>query len=136
MRAISHLLVAVVCLLACGSQDAASARQEAAGRHKLQNGVTLLLHRVPGVEQVAVEAFYEVGLVHEPAGMAQAAHLLEHLVCNAATASYKAGESMAWLNSVGLANAETMPDWTHYDYMVPADKLERIFQIEAERLGA
>lgn len=91
---------------------------------------------VPGTEQVAVEAFYWVGLAHEPAGMPQAAHLLEHLVCNAATRSYKAGESIALLNQIGLANAETMGDWTHYDYMAPAGELERVLKIEAERLDS
>src|SRR5687768_8479641 len=80
---------------------------------RLENGVKVLMHPVPGVKQVAVEAFYDVGLIHEPEGMPQAAHLLEHLVCNAATTGYKAGESMKLLNQFGMANAETMmPDST------------------------
>lgn len=110
--------------------------QNRAQRHKLENGATLLILQVPGTEQIAVEAFYWVGLVHEPAGMPQAAHLLEHLVCNAATRSYKAGESLALLNQLGLANAETMGDWTHYDYMAAAGELERVLRIEADRLSS
>ena len=31
-------------------------------------------------EDMEVEAFYDVGFLHEPDGMTQAAHLLEHLV--------------------------------------------------------
>ena len=145
MRLISHLALTVLgfglIAPAAGSlsrQDPAQppAAQADQSRHVLENGATILIHPVPGVGQVAVEAFYNVGLVHEPAGMPQAAHLLEHLVCNAATAGYEPGESMAWLNQSGLSNAETMPDWTHYDYMLPADQLERILEIEAERLGS
>ncbi len=119
--------------------SAAAQAQEPAGgqeRHVLENGVTVLLRPVPGLAQVAVESFYEVGLVHEPAGMPQAAHLLEHLVCMAATANHEAGESMQQLATFGLANAETLPDWTHYDYMAPSERLEEILKIEAERLSS
>ena len=100
----------------------------------LDNGVTLLLLPIPEADQVAIEAVYRVGFLHEPKGMTQAAHLLEHLVCNAATSGYGPNESMALLNQTGMANAETLPDWTHYDYVLPAEKLELALTIEAERL--
>ncbi len=100
----------------------------------LDNGVTLLLLPIPEAKQVGIEAIYRVGFLHEPKGMTQAAHLLEHLVCNAATSGYGPGESMALLNQTGMANAETLPDWTHYDYVLPSEKLELALKIEAERL--
>ena len=101
----------------------------------LDNGVTVLMRPIPESDRVCVEAFYEVGFLHEPKGMTQAAHLLEHLVCNAGTKSFGQNEAMKRLNSLGMANAETLPAWTHYDYLMPADKLELAIQIGAERLA-
>ena len=112
----------------------AAATQYKAERVVLDNGVTVLLLPMPETDQVAIETFYNVGFVHEPKGMTQAAHLLEHLACNAATGNYKPNEAMNLLNQFGMANAETLPSWTHYDYVLPANKLELALQIEAERL--
>lgn len=86
------------------------------------------------VEHVAVSAFYEVGIIHEPAGLTQAAHLVEHLVCYGATASFKAGESFAALSALGMTNAETLGDHTRFDLAGPPDKLDELLRIEAERL--
>ena len=101
---------------------------------RLENGVTVLVWRVPGTGMVGMETSYTVGFLHEPAGMTQAAHLLEHVVCNGATAGHDAGASFAQLQEVGMANAETMPTFTHYDFVLPADQLELGLAIEAERL--
>jgi predicted Zn-dependent peptidase len=105
-------------------------------RVRLDNGITVLIHAVPDVDQIAVEAFYEVGFMHEPKGMTQAAHLLEHLVCNAATATHAPGAAMTLLSTKGFANAETLPAFTHYDYAVPSADLELVLQIEAARLAS
>ena len=48
-----------------------------------------------GAEAVAVIAAYDTGYADDPAGMAQAAHLAEHLRATAATASFGAGASLA-----------------------------------------
>jgi predicted Zn-dependent peptidase len=102
----------------------------------LDNGLTVLLYPVPGADRGAVESFYRVGFLHEPKGMTQAAHLMEHLVCQCATQNYRAGETMNLLNQRGMANAETLPHFTHYDYVLPASELERALRIEAERLSS
>jgi len=122
------IICAMIPLVAC------SERASGAERIVLDNGVTVLLHPIAGVEQVGVEAFYDVGFIHEPKNMTQAAHLLEHLVCNGSSESFKQREAMDKLNAVGMANAETLPAWTHYDYVLPADKLGFALQIEKERL--
>ncbi len=128
-RNLGHRTAVMAMLLLICPAAAAQAK-----RVVLDNGVTLLLLPIPEANQVGIEAIYRVGFLHEPKGMTQAAHLLEHLVCNAATSGYGPNESMAALNQLGMANAETLPDWTHYDYMLPAEKLELAFKIEAERL--
>ena len=112
----------------------ASSDSSDAGRVVLDNGITVLLCPIEGADRVAVESLYRVGFLHEPKGMPQVTHLLEHLVCQCATSGYAAGESFALLNSKGQANAETLADFTHYDYVVPATDLELVLRIEAERL--
>lgn len=100
----------------------------------LSNGVHVIVNPVDEATDVGVETFYEVGFMDEPKGMVQSSHLLEHLVSYAPGAGFEAKEAMNWLNQVGMANAETMPDFTHYDYSAPATDLEKIFEIEAARL--
>lgn len=101
----------------------------------LENGATVLLQPVPGVGRVGVEAVYRVGFLDEPAGMTQASHLIEHLVCMSATAGHAPGESYALLNGRGMANAETLADWTHYDMTSDAGSLELVLSVEARRLS-
>lgn len=98
--------------------------------------MVVLLMPYPDMDRVAVESFYRVGFIHEPEGMTQSAHLLEHLVCYGATRSYQALESFNLLNRKGMANAETMGSFTHYDYLLPSGEVELAFKIEAERLSS
>lgn len=118
-----------VIALACSSGAAAQVQ-----RVILDNGVIVLLQPASGFSHVAVESMYRVGFIDEPRAMPQAAHLIEHLACWCATESYASGESFRLLASRGLVNAETLGDWTHYDYAVPAGDLELVLGIEAERL--
>ncbi|TVQ61907.1 MAG: insulinase family protein [Phycisphaerales bacterium] len=99
-----------------------------------ENGARAILVPVPGAGRIAVTTFYEAGFLDEPAGMPQATHLLEHIVVLGATASYGPGESVEALGGAGLANAETMPDFTHYDFVTTSDALEHALSIEAERM--
>ncbi|MHC4441491.1 MAG: M16 family metallopeptidase [Planctomycetota bacterium] len=109
-------------------------KSAATNRFVLDNGITLLLYPLEGVQWVAVETLYRIGSLHEPKGMTQAAHLIEHLVCQCATKSYQAGESLRLLNQKAMANAETTADLTHYDYVVAPTELELALRIESERL--
>lgn len=123
-----------VLALASAATTVMAADSPAPERLVLDNGVTVLTLPVPEATMVGIETVYDVGFVHEPAGMTQAAHLLEHLVCHGPVEGYDARESMQLVNGLGLANAETLGDWTHYDYAVPPDRLETVLRIEAARL--
>ncbi|HYE31113.1 MAG TPA: insulinase family protein [Methylomirabilota bacterium] len=103
-------------------------------REVLPNGIIVGVVHVPGAERVAVETLYKVGFMHEPAGMPQVTHLLEHLVAQGKIPGYGVGEVMQKLNATGMANAETLPSFTHYDYVAPSADLEKILAIEAGRL--
>lgn len=102
---------------------------------ELGNGARVVLIAAPGTERIGAKSLYPVGFVHEPEGMTQAAHLIEHLVCMGGTPGVAEGAWWAELSAMGMVNAETMPDFTHYDYEAPASALARVFQAEAARLA-
>jgi hypothetical protein len=114
------------------AQDGPDTKPE---RIRLDNGVTLLLAPLPEAKIVAVETIHPVGFCDEPAGMTQAAHLLEHLMCQGATRSYGPGESFAILRKLEMV-VETLPTFTHYNYIAPPDELKTILKIEGERLSS
>lgn len=100
----------------------------------LENGIHVIVHPIAEASDVGVETIYQVGFLDEPKGMVQSAHLVEHLVCYAGGAGFEPKGAMKWLNEVGMANAETLADFTHYDYVAPAEELEKILQIESARI--
>lgn len=103
-------------------------------RIELDNGVVVLLERIPGLDRVGIETIYRVGFVDEPEGLPQSAHLLEHLSCKCATDSYEAGKVWNMLNAGGVFNAETLASWTHFDYSVAPERVEQVLEIESERI--
>jgi hypothetical protein len=100
----------------------------------LDNGARVILTPVPGTGAVAVIAAYATGYADDLPGVAQAAHLAEHLRCTAATAGTAVNETFGRLNRDGSANAETLADLTYYDYAVPAGSLRTALEAEAARL--
>lgn len=102
--------------------------------HVLDNGVRLILAPVEGEASVAMESFYDVGFLDDPKNLPQGAHLLEHLMCFGAGEQFAEGEAWAWLNDVGMVNAETLATFTHYDHLAPATDLSRLLGAEADRL--
>ncbi|MFQ5512632.1 MAG: M16 family metallopeptidase [Candidatus Krumholzibacteriia bacterium] len=103
-------------------------------RTELESGITLLVQPIAGAERVGVEFLYRVGFLDEPENRPQLAHLMEHLACKSSTGSHRAGESWNWLQENGTVNAETLPTYTHYDYGVAVGDLERVLEIEADRM--
>ena len=128
----NKILFSLIAITALVFQNSATLAQ--VSEFQLDNGIRVVVTEVPEAEDVGVEAIYDVGFVDEPAGMVQSSHLLEHLVCFGDGAGFAPKEAMDWLNSVGVANAETLPDFTHYDYVVAAKHFEKILEIESARL--
>lgn len=122
--------------LTLAALSAVAAAQPAPPLHttRLDNGITILYQRIPGATFTALEELHPVGLIDDPAGVPQATHLLEHLRCMSATASFPAGDAYHRLNHIGMANAETMGDVTHYDLVVPAADLSLALSVVAERM--
>ena len=124
-----------VIAVCCGLGSPASG-QEASNLRvgRLDNGMTVMMRPVPDAKVVAVEMFHRVGLFHEPSGKPQLANLTAYMVYQGPTENYIAGEAAATIKNRGIANAETLGDFVHFDYLVPSEDLDRTFQIAAERL--
>lgn len=128
-------LLTVSCCLAqetsVGENAKKSPRPES---FSMENGLIVILLENHKESKVAVESFYRAGFIHEPRGKAHISHLVEHMVLRCATRSYKPNESFLLLQKKGMANAETLATFVHYDYLLPSNDLELALSIESERL--
>jgi Peptidase M16 inactive domain len=125
----------MVCAAVAAALGGAATATGQLERFTLENGATVIVAPVPGVGWVGVESLYRAGIIHEPEGVPQAAHLVEHLACMGAMKGFALGAAYARLNQMGMANAETLGHFTHFDAMVPGPNLGEVFRVEAGRLG-
>jgi hypothetical protein len=109
-------------------------------RVTLDNGMRAVIVRLSGRTGVAVEVQYDVGLVDDPAGVAQMAHLAEHLrvmggLRGAAGAEDEApGAAFERLGGYQAMNAETLPQATRYELWSAGGDLEALLKLETARL--
>ena len=80
----------------------------------LGNGIPLRLQALTGRETVALALWWRAGRADEEAGEIGAAHLLEHLVCEAVDPDVLA-------RAGGLFNGQSGREWTVWHALVPAD---------------
>ena len=80
----------------------------------LANGIPLRLQVLPGRQTVALALWWRAGRSDEGAGETGAAHLLEHLVCEAVD-----GDVLA--RAGGLFNGQSGREWTVWHAALPAD---------------
>lgn len=123
-------------LLQAPAQAPPPAAQPAHRDFTLDSGLRVIIVPVPGHTHVAIQAIHPVGFLDDPKGLPQGAHLLEHLLCMGAAGDQPAGAAFARLNASGLANAETLADFTHYDLVVPAADAEFALRAHADRLAS
>ncbi len=103
-------------------------------KHRLDNGLTLLLLPDRSAPVVAYQTWYRVGSRHERPGRTGIAHLFEHLMFNQ-TETLAAGEFDRRMEEVGgETNAATWVDWTYYRDSLPAAQLALAVELEAERM--
>jgi zinc protease len=103
-------------------------------RHRLENGLRILLLADPIAPVVSYHTWYRVGSRHERQGKTGLAHLFEHLMFNQ-TANLEAGEFDHLMERAGGdTNAATWVDWTYYRDNLPAAQLELAARLEADRM--
>jgi predicted Zn-dependent peptidase len=102
---------------------------------RLENGLTVVLHRDPGSPGVSVRLSYRVGSANEPPGATGVAHFLEHLMFEG-SANVPAGAFDRWLEDAGgRANAATAEDFTTFWQDVPPAALELALFLESDRMA-
>ncbi len=113
----------------------ATAAQGEVHEFRLGNGLRILVkedHRAP----VAVsQLWYRVGSSYEQPGATGISHLLEHLMFKG-TPRHPAGEFSRIIAQLGgRENAFTGRDYTAYFQTLAADRLEKAFELEADRMA-
>jgi zinc protease len=104
-------------------------------RHRLPNGLRVVLSPDDRTPIVAVNLWYDVGSRHERAGRTGFAHLFEHMMFQGSKNVAK-NEHHTHIQSVGGSlNASTWLDRTNYFETLPSHELELAVWLEAERMA-
>ncbi|HSK92464.1 MAG TPA: pitrilysin family protein [Candidatus Angelobacter sp.] len=104
-------------------------------RHRLDNGLRIVLSPDRRAPLVAVNLWYDVGSKHEKPGKTGFAHLFEHMMFQG-SANVERGQHFALINAAGgTLNATTWLDRTNYFETLPGHELELALWLEADRLG-
>lgn len=115
---------------------AVAARAGSVEPYQLDNGMTVILRRVPEAQQVAVVVLFNLGAAHDPPGKSGMTHLLEHLYCTAATGDTPARDfTQIQKRYVAGYNQQTGPDYTVFAGVVNADQLEEELKDAAARMS-
>jgi len=106
-------------------------------RHKLKNGLEILLALKPDSPTFAYYTWFHVGSRNEKEGKTGIAHFFEHLLFKE-TKNLKEGEFDRIMEMNGAStNASTWVDWTNYYAVLPSDedKMELVIRLEADRMA-
>jgi zinc protease len=104
-------------------------------RHRLPNGLRVILSRDDRAPIVAVNLWYGVGSRHEKPGKTGFAHLFEHLMFDG-SAHVAKGEHAALVQAAGgTYNGSTWLDRTNYYETLPSHELELALWLESDRLA-
>ncbi|MEK6192056.1 MAG: pitrilysin family protein [Chloroflexota bacterium] len=105
-------------------------------RHRLDNGLRVILSPDGRTPIVAVNLWYGVGSRHEERGRTGFAHLFEHMMFQG-SANVAKGEHFAMVNGVGgTLNASTWTDRTNYFETLPSHELELALWLESDRMAS
>ena len=105
-------------------------------RHRLDNGLRVILSRDPRAPVVAVNLWYDVGSKHEKAGKTGFAHLFEHMMFQG-SANVQKGQHFSLIQAAGgTLNASTWLDRTNYYETLPGHELELALWLEADRMAS
>ncbi len=101
----------------------------------LPNGLRVIVHEDHKAPIVAVNIWYHVGSLNEPAGRSGFAHLFEHLMFNGS--ENHPGEYFEPFEKAGATdmNGTTNSDRTNYFQNVPTTALDMALWMESDRMG-
>jgi zinc protease len=103
-------------------------------KHRLDNGLDVLVHEDHGCPIVAVNVWYHVGSKNEHPGRTGFAHLFEHLMFEGSQHHDK-GYFQPLQEAGGSLNGSTNTDRTNYWEVVPRNALDLALWMESDRMG-
>src|SRR5512141_957233 len=103
-------------------------------KHRLGNGLDVLVHEDHGCPIVAVNVWYHVGSKNERPGRTGFAHLFEHLMFEGSQHHDK-GYFQPLQEAGGSLNGSTNTDRTNYWEVVPRNALDLALWMESDRMG-
>ncbi len=104
-------------------------------RHRLGNGLRVVLSEDRAAPVVSVNLWYGVGSRNEPPGRTGFAHLFEHMMFQGSAHVPKNGHFERIERAGGSLNATTWFDRTNYFETVPSHYLELALWLESDRMG-
>jgi zinc protease len=104
-------------------------------RHRLENGLEVILSRDPAVPVVALNLWYRVGSRDERPGRTGFAHLFEHMMFQGSENVPETAHFAHIEQAGGSLNGSTWLDRTNYYETLPANHLELGLWLESDRLG-
>src|SRR5512141_1706845 len=103
-------------------------------KHRLGNGLDVLVHEDHGCPIVAVTVWYHVGSKNERPGHTGFAHLFEHLMFEGSQ-HHDSGFFQPLQAAGASLNGSTNSDRTNYWEVVPASALDLALWMESDRMG-
>ncbi|MEJ7931196.1 pitrilysin family protein [Ramlibacter sp. AN1015] len=117
------------------STTAPTAQAPEVHRHTLSNGMTLIIKPDRRAPTAVHMVWLRVGSMDETDGVSGVAHVLEHMLFKG-TEQLKPGEFSRRVAALGgRDNAFTARDYTGYHQQIPADRLEDVMRLEADRFA-
>lgn len=102
----------------------------------LANGLKVYSSVDRTTPNVTVQVWYGVGSKDDPVGRSGFAHLFEHMMFKATRDMPSETIDRMTEDVGGFNNASTYDDFTNYYEVVPAEHLQRLLWVEAQRLGS
>jgi zinc protease len=102
----------------------------------LPNGLRVYAMPDANTANVSVQVWYDVGSVDDPEGRSGFAHLFEHIMFKATRNMPAESVDRLTEDVGGFNNASTYDDFTNYYEVVPANHLQRVLWMEAERMSS
>ena len=103
-------------------------------RHRLPNGLRVVLSPNRTVPTVAIAVYYDVGSRNEEKGKSGFAHLFEHMMFQGSANVGKGEHFKLIMNRGGSMNGTTSADRTNYYATLPARELALGLWLEADRM--
>jgi len=110
------------------------ATKYAVERLTLPNGLRVVLTPDRSAPVIGVAVVYDVGIRSEPPGRTGFAHLFEHLMFQGSANLEKLAHFRNVQGSGGTFNGSTHFDYTDYFETLPANALQRVLFLEADRM--